>query len=712
MREAKFCPHCNTRYPADKTTCYKDGSALFELAPPDDLVGEVLAEKFKVEKKLGAGGFGAVYLATNLTLGRKDAVKLLKPELASDPTTVQRFLQEARLATRLSHHHTVTTYDLYQDKERGGAFVLAMELLDGEDLRTVLKREKRLDWRRAVSIASQVCESLEEAHAQGVVHRDLKPANIMLCKKFGQDDFVKVLDFGIAKAFEGGDEPSLTATGGFVGTPAFMSPEHIAGKDLDGRSDIYSLGVILYELLSGKLPFKAKDTAMLVQMKVTVRPTPLSESCPDSDVPDELKHLVMSMMGMMPDERPASVAQVRQRLAALLATAPAAPAPDDSFALDETLDSKPESPSPPVPPEGGTMGYEEGAPLRTMPDSSPVRETEIDAPISLPPAEFESAPSMLQRIPKLPAAVGSGVAVLLVALFIWAPWSPPLMGGKAVGVAPEEGKADITAAAAADVSYDAPTLIAAPAADASHDAPTSVAIDAAEIPDDVDTSRNRSDIFAEAAGIPQSPTGDQGGTSTGTADITPEAIAPASRVDVAADAAPAAAPEEPEPRAAGTQPKAEEPEPAAEEPTPKAEEPTPKAVEPTPKAVKPTPKAEQPTPKAEEPTPTADPPQKPVPPTTAEGIPQSPTGDQGGTPAGTAVTNPPPTGGDDLKAVEKELGTEADDKHGAGETDGATKEAEDHNKGMGNKLKKAFNKDTPEGHHDGMGDKLDGMNFD
>ncbi|MBM4356083.1 MAG: hypothetical protein FJ109_20215, partial [Deltaproteobacteria bacterium] len=317
----RYCPHCGTRYEGDVRLCPQDGTSLFAVAVAEDRTGQVLAGKFRLERRLGSGGFGAVYEATNLTLGRRDAVKLLKPELSGNEEMVKRFFHEARMATRLRHPHTVTTYDLYQDDS--GAMILAMELLEGETLGARLRREKRLDWPSAARIGSEVCESLEEAHAAGMVHRDLKPANIMLCRLFGRDDFVKVLDFGIAKAFEGrGDEPSLTGTGQLVGTPVYMSPEHIAGRPLDPRTDIYSLGVVLYEVVAGRLPFDNRETSAMVAEKLAGPARPLAEACAGLEIPAGFVQLVMAMLGLLPEQRPASVQVVRSALEALVRQGP------------------------------------------------------------------------------------------------------------------------------------------------------------------------------------------------------------------------------------------------------------------------------------------------------------------------------------------------------------------------------------------------------
>jgi serine/threonine-protein kinase len=306
--------------------CENCGASLADAdagKPPDPLVGSMVADRFLVEGRLGAGGMGVVYGATQTAIGRKVALKVLHPHLA-DETLYARFRNEAAAASRLAHPNTITVFDF--GRTESGALYIAMELIEGTSLDEEIRRVGALDWQRAARIGSQICGSLQHAHEQGVVHRDLKPENVMLLTRGSETDVVKVVDFGIAKIVEedGTDQrQALTKTGMVFGTPQYMSPEQIRGERVDPRSDIYSTGVILYRMLSGALPFSAR-TLMGVLTKHLMDPPPaFAEVSPEIQVPTSLESLVLQMLAKDPDERPRSMAEVAERIAAL--TVPIAP---------------------------------------------------------------------------------------------------------------------------------------------------------------------------------------------------------------------------------------------------------------------------------------------------------------------------------------------------------------------------------------------------
>jgi len=275
----------------------------------EELIGRTFHGRFEIQSLLGRGGMGAVYKARQLSMDKAVALKVLSRSLAEEERQVQRFKQEALTSSQLKHPNTIRVIDYGQSED--GYLYLAMELLEGQELSKVLRREGALNPYRAVKIARQVCKSMGEAHALNLVHRDLKPDNIFLCDFFGEKDFVKVLDFGIAKFME--DVPgqeSLTQTGFICGTPLYIAPEQALGRPVSPRTDLYSLGVILYEMLVGEPPFRADTPIAIVMRHIHDQPRTLREVKPDLAIPPELEQLVMSMLQKDPRQRPPSAQEV------------------------------------------------------------------------------------------------------------------------------------------------------------------------------------------------------------------------------------------------------------------------------------------------------------------------------------------------------------------------------------------------------------------
>jgi DNA-binding response OmpR family regulator len=277
-------------------------SALSEALP-----GTVLDDKYRLDEKIGAGGFGAVYRATHLTLDRPVAIKVLRPSPGNDsPEAVERFRQEALSASRLSHPNAVTVIDF--GVSAVGIAYLVMELLEGRTLKEVLNAEGSLLVQRCAEILIPVCEALAEAHAANVVHRDVKPDNIFLHETDG-GEVVKVVDFGIAKLFGEGSAPAMqgmTETGVILGTPDYMAPERLSGGRYDGRSDVYSVGVLLFQMVTGKFPFKLDREAgpyAIALRLMTEEPIPLAELAPDA--PTEVGCLVARALAKDPMRRSA-----------------------------------------------------------------------------------------------------------------------------------------------------------------------------------------------------------------------------------------------------------------------------------------------------------------------------------------------------------------------------------------------------------------------
>jgi tRNA A-37 threonylcarbamoyl transferase component Bud32 len=288
-----------------------------ETAPADALKGRLIGGKFRIDSLLGAGGMGNVYRAEQLSLGKQVAVKILHHDLMTDETVVKRFEREARSASRLDHPNLVRIIDFGRDPETGVLFI-AMELLSGRDLGQVIAQDAPLPLHRIVRIMSQVLAALEEAHAQSVIHRDLKPANIMLVDRRGELDLVKVCDFGIAKSnsLQSGERNSMLTVRGFVcGTPEYMAPEQARGEPVDGRTDLYAAAIILYQLITGQVPFTASSPVGILSQHLDRPPPPPRAKRPD--IPRALDLLILRGLSKEPAQRPQTASAFRQELEAV-----------------------------------------------------------------------------------------------------------------------------------------------------------------------------------------------------------------------------------------------------------------------------------------------------------------------------------------------------------------------------------------------------------
>ena len=280
---------------------------------------EMITNRLRVERVLGRGGMGTVYLATHLSLDRLVALKVINSEFAANTDVSQRFAREARLMAKLRHPRAAMIYDAGSMPD-GRSFIV-MEYVEGKTLAQVLKEEGRLPYRKAVEIAISICDVLSFAHSLGIVHRDLKPANIML-----NDEGVFVLDFGIAKMLETENEDSLglsmTGTGILVGSPYYMSPEQCLGQPVEARSDLYGLGVLLYEALAGSPPFTDKTISAVVIKHATAEPPSLAELC--GDVPLQVIAVINKLLAKKPEDRPATALAARAMLESSIGEQPSA----------------------------------------------------------------------------------------------------------------------------------------------------------------------------------------------------------------------------------------------------------------------------------------------------------------------------------------------------------------------------------------------------
>jgi serine/threonine protein kinase len=289
-----------------------DGSAL---------VGTVLAGRYRIVQKLGEGAMGAVYIGEHLRIGRRDAIKVLRDSLSADPEAMARFARGARNVSLIQHPNVCTVYD-FGDLEDGRRF-MAMELVPGETLQDLLQREGRLPAPRAVSIAVQIAGALQAAHDAGIVHRDLKPGNVMVSPGRGGADVVKVVDFDIAKGSSEGAPGDVTRLGFVIGTPEYMSPEQLLGMPLDGRSDVYSLGVVLFRMLAGALPFRANDTQELMVQRLTGAPLRLDEVSPALPPMPAMQAALDHALQRRAEDRTAGAAEFAEAITRALAESPA-----------------------------------------------------------------------------------------------------------------------------------------------------------------------------------------------------------------------------------------------------------------------------------------------------------------------------------------------------------------------------------------------------
>ena len=317
----KICPVCSTEYPANERFCPRDGSALRSVGGSStDLVGSIIAERYHVIKKLGEGGMGQVYLAEHVKMGRKSAVKVMNPGMVDNVDAISRFNREAANASRINHPNVAGIYDFGETAD--GLIYMAMEFVEGEPLTNIIKSAGHLPPMRASEISRQVAEGLSVAHEMGIVHRDLKPDNIMVGKGRQGSDMVKVVDFGIAKA-AASDNQKVTKTGMVVGTPEYMSPEQLSGDPLDARSDIYSLGLVTFNMLTGKLPFPSDSMQETMIMRLTDVPKRLGDMKPDIHWPEDVQAVMDKVLARDANERYSTASQYAHDLVEAIDRMPA-----------------------------------------------------------------------------------------------------------------------------------------------------------------------------------------------------------------------------------------------------------------------------------------------------------------------------------------------------------------------------------------------------
>lgn len=306
---------CSREFAGAGGVCPHDGNMLVPL-PQDPYVGRRIADKYQVLSVLGTGGMGVVYLARHETMQTNVAIKMLRAQFAGDQTSVKRFTQEARAAGRLHHQNVITTYD-HGFTPQGQPYIV-MDCLQGKSLADEIKRLKGLPVDRVLHIFMQACDALDHAHKQGVIHRDLKPGNIMLINYEDDPDFVKVVDFGVAKIMpmndQGVESQTLTQAGEVCGSPVYMSPEQCVGQPLDRRADIYSMGIVLFEALTGRLPLIGKNMVETMHKHLNEAPPTFQQVRPDLYIPERVEAVVRKALSKRPEDRQQTMAALRQEL--------------------------------------------------------------------------------------------------------------------------------------------------------------------------------------------------------------------------------------------------------------------------------------------------------------------------------------------------------------------------------------------------------------
>ena len=385
------CPQCGKKFPNTVRICPDDGTVLEHAMATTTQAGQVLDGKYRLDSLLAEGGMGAVYRATHVMLGKTVAIKLIRSAIVASPEIVRRFQREARAATALNHPNIVSVYDLGQTTD--GTLYIAMEYIDGPSLKTLIQAGRPIPLTRTIAILRQVASALSTAHRHNIIHRDLKPHNIMLTEGLDGSEVAKLVDFGIAKTFD--ESTQLTNVGSALGTPYYMSPEQIEGRVVDARSDIYALGIILYEMLVGEVPFADQSTPAVLVKQLKERP--VRPSLRNAAVPPSLEAIALRCLEKDPEQR-------FQSADAFAAALNEAAATLNAVAGDVTLPmTRAAAPAPPA-----AAPIQSDATLVTSPDgaAAPSAAPIAVTPIAPAPAAAPVAPS----IAAVPAAVAAAAA--------------------------------------------------------------------------------------------------------------------------------------------------------------------------------------------------------------------------------------------------------------------------------------------------------------
>jgi serine/threonine-protein kinase len=407
-----LCPTCRTQCEEGVPICPLDGT---QLPAQPRLIGQILGDRYHVLERIGEGGMGTVYLCEHVALGKRVAVKVLRSEFSRDEELVRRFQQEARAASQIGQENIVDVIDFGRTPE--GSMYFAMEALEGESLAKIMRREGKLPLERAFPILGQLCKALGAAHARGIVHRDLKPENVIVLRRDDGSDFVKVLDFGISKNGRGPETARITRAGSIIGTPEYMAPEQAAATTVDHRCDIYALGVLAYEMVTGVLPFQGETPLATLLKHQSEPPEPPRKRRPD--LPQEAETLILRALVKRPDGRQQTMAEVAADVSQALGAIGLGPV------YTPVLGTATVSAAPPPPPPSGTARFESfprpasrGGTIALPPDETPPEIAPPRPPSTPPPPTFDRARRRSRAILlggfSAAAAVAVGVAAGVV----------------------------------------------------------------------------------------------------------------------------------------------------------------------------------------------------------------------------------------------------------------------------------------------------------
>ena len=427
------CPQCGKKFPNTVKMCPEDGTVLEHTTPTPSPAGQVLDGKYRLDALLAEGGMGAVYRATHVMLGKSVAIKLIRSAIVASPEIVRRFQREARAATALNHPNIVSVYDLGQTPD--GTLYIAMEYIDGPSLKTLIQSGRAIPAARTIAILRQVASALATAHRHNIVHRDLKPHNIMLAAGPDGAEVAKLVDFGIAKTFD--ESTQLTSAGGALGTPYYMSPEQIEGRTVDARCDIYALGIILYEMLVGEVPFADQSTPAVLVKQLKERP--IRPSLKNAAVPPALEAIALRCLEKDPEQRFQTADAVAAALndAAVTLTAPetandvtlpmagaatpppvpgASPAQTDATLLSPAKTAQQISAAPP--PVAAPPVPAPAAQVAAVPKSAADTKPTLAQPVVAPPVMPPSVSPPVTTTPQRSSSIGLLIAVAAVLLLL------------------------------------------------------------------------------------------------------------------------------------------------------------------------------------------------------------------------------------------------------------------------------------------------------